>query len=81
MMALVNRIQIPALAEGGLAFGPSMALIGDNPNARVDPEVIAPLSKLKDMMGGNQVEVFGRISGNDIYISNSRTMTARERYS
>jgi len=25
--------------------------------------------------------VFGRISGNDIYISNSRTMTARERYS
>ena len=81
MMAIVNRIQIPALAEGGLAFGPSMALIGDNPNARVDPEVIAPLSKLKDMMGGNQVEVFGRISGNDIYISNSRTMTARERYS
>lgn len=81
MMALVNRVKIPALAEGGLAFGPSMALIGDNPNARVDPEVIAPLSKLKDMMGSNQVEVYGRISGNDIYISNSRTMTARERYS
>lgn len=81
MMALVNQIQIPALAQGGLAFGPSMALIGDNPNARVDPEVIAPLSKLKDMMGGNQVEVYGRISGNDIYISNSRAATARERYS
>ena len=81
MMALVNSIDIPALAKGGLAFGPTMSLVGDNPNARVDPEVIAPLSKLKDMMGGNQVEVFGRISGNDIYISNSRTMTARERYS
>lgn len=81
MMAIVNRFNIPALAEGGLAFGPSMALIGDNRNARVDPEVIAPLSKLKEMMGGNSVEVYGRISGSDIYISNSRTATQRERYS
>jgi len=32
------------------------------------------------MMGGNQVEVFGRISGNDIYLSNSRTGTSRNRY-
>ncbi len=81
MMALVNRIQIPALAKGGVAFGPSLAMVGDNPNARIDPEVIAPLSKLRDMMGGQQIEVFGRISGNDIYITNERTMTARERYS
>lgn len=79
-IGLMNRVQIPALAEGGLAFGPTMSLIGDNPNARVDPEVIAPLSKLKDMMGGNQVEVFGRISGNDIYLSNSRTNNSRNRY-
>ena len=81
MMALVNSIQIPALAKGGVAFGPSLAMVGDNPNARIDPEVIAPLSKLRDMMGGQQIEVFGRISGNDIYITNERTMTARERYS
>jgi hypothetical protein len=39
--------QIPALAEGGLAYAPSLAVVGDNPNARVDPEVIAPLSKLE----------------------------------
>lgn len=81
MMALVNSIKIPELATGGLAFGPSMAVIGDNKNARIDPEVIAPLSKLKDMMGGNAVEVYGRISGNDIFISNQRTATSRERYS
>lgn len=81
MMALINRIQIPALAKGGVAFGPSLAMVGDNPNARIDPEVIAPLSKLREMMGGQQIEVFGRISGNDIYITNERTMTARERYS
>jgi len=81
MMAIINRVNIPALAKGGVAFGPSLAMVGDNPNARIDPEVIAPLSKLRDMMGGQQIEVFGRISGNDIYITNERTMTARERYS
>lgn len=41
---------IPKLAKGGLAFGETQAIVGDNPNASVDPEVIAPLSKLKTMM-------------------------------
>lgn len=46
----------PKLAKGGLAYGPIYAMVGDNPNARVDPVVIAPLSKLKSMMtgGGSQ---------------------------
>jgi hypothetical protein len=30
-----------------------MAMVGDNPNAHIDPEVISPLSKLQGMMGGN----------------------------
>jgi len=81
---LVQRVltpEVPALAQGGLAYGPTTALIGDNRNARIDPEVIAPLSKLKDMMGGNVVEVVGRIKGDDIFLSNARTTTARKRYS
>lgn len=80
-MALINKVAIPALAEGGLASGPTMAIVGDNRNAAIDPEVISPLSKLKDMMGGSQVEVFGRISGNDIFLSNSRSGFKRNRYS
>ena len=80
-MALINKVQIPALAEGGLASGPTMAIVGDNRNAAIDPEVISPLSKLKDMMGGSQVEVFGRISGNDIFLSNTRSGFKRNRYS
>ena len=75
-----ESLEAPALAKGGIAFGPTMALIGDNKNAAIDPEVVAPLSKLQDMMGGNQVEVFGRIQGNDIYLSNARTGTSRNRY-
>ena len=80
-MALINKIPIPALAEGGLASGPTMAIVGDNRNAAIDPEVISPLSKLKDMMGGAQVEVYGRVSGNDIFLSNSRSGFKRNRYS
>ena len=77
---LTQRIGVPALANGGVAYGPTMAMIGDNRNAAIDPEVVAPLSKLRDMMGGNQVEVFGRIQGNDIFLSTARTGTSRNRY-
>lgn len=77
---LLDRIQVPALANGGLAYGPTMAMVGDNRNAAIDPEVVAPLSKLKDMMGGGVVEVVGRIKGDDIYLSNARNSTARNRY-
>jgi hypothetical protein len=37
---------IPRFAEGGTVYGPTLAVVGDNPNAASDPEIIAPLSKL-----------------------------------
>lgn len=54
----INDIpEIPHLANGGLATEPTLAMVGDNRNARTDPEVIAPLSKLRDMTGGELSEV------------------------
>ena len=53
MTSLINKSakeNAPALAKGGLAYGATYAMVGDNPNAAVDPEVIAPLSKLKTML-------------------------------
>ncbi len=53
MTALINKNaqeNVPALASGGLAYGKTLALVGDNANAAVDPEVIAPLSKLQAML-------------------------------
>ena len=44
--------RIPRLASGGLAKAPTLAMVGDNRNASVDPEVIAPLSKLESMLSG-----------------------------
>jgi tape measure domain-containing protein len=79
--AIKNGIAAPKLAEGGLAYGPTMATVGDNRNARVDPEVIAPLSKLKSMMGdmgiGGSLET--RISGNDLIILLNRSQKGLSR--
>lgn len=46
-----NPPLIPKLAKGGLAYAHTLAMVGDNRNAGTDPEVIAPLSKLKDLIG------------------------------
>ena len=46
----INIPEIPKLAKGGLAFGPTLAMVGDNPNASIDPEVIMPISKLENML-------------------------------
>ena len=75
---MIGKIQAPKLAKGGLAFGPTMAVVGDNPNAHVDPEVISPLSKLKGMMGGAMgqrvdVNVTGQIAGDVIRLSAARS--------
>jgi tape measure domain-containing protein len=76
-----SKLAAPALAEGGLAYGPTLATVGDNRGARVDPEVIAPLSKLKSMMGdmgiGGSLET--RISGNDLIILLNRSQKGLNR--
>lgn len=77
-----NKDQVK-LAKGGLAYGETLAVVGDNPNARMDPEVIAPLSKLQGMLGksnGGAVEVYGRISGQDILLSSEKAGRVRTRY-
>lgn len=65
-----------ALAEGGLAYGPTMALVGDNRGAGSDPEVIAPLSKLRQYgLGRQTIEFVGgtfRLSGSDLVLAISR---------
>lgn len=49
----ISHVELPRLANGGLATAPTLAMVGDNKNARTDPEVIAPLSKLENMLGDN----------------------------
>lgn len=42
---------IPMLADGGIAYGRTLAEIGEYSGARANPEVIAPLDKLKQLIG------------------------------
>ena len=70
------------LAKGGLAFSPVNAIVGDNINAQNDPEVIAPLSKLQNILGktNQTVKVVGSISGNEIVLSSDKANIGLNRY-
>jgi hypothetical protein len=67
---------VPAFAEGGLVTGPTLGMVGEGAGITAsNPEVIAPLNMLKNHLNGGgtkQVEVYGRISGNDIFLSNQK---------
>jgi len=49
--AQVALIASQPLAKGGLAYGSTLATVGEYPGARFNPEVIAPLSDLRDLLG------------------------------
>ena len=67
-----------AFAKGGIVSGPTMGLVGEYPGARSNPEVIAPLDKLQNMIGGNRgtqnINVGGqiRLEGQDLLIAIER---------
>ena len=50
MLAAVTAAGIPMLAEGGVASGPTLAMVGEYAGAKGNPEVIAPLDKLRGLL-------------------------------
>tara|TARA_R100001244_G_scaffold126111_1_gene96413 strand:- start:1203 stop:3590 length:2388 start_codon:yes stop_codon:yes gene_type:complete len=81
-IGLIASTPIPQFADGGIVSGPTVGLMGEYSGAGSgNPEVIAPLNKLKSMMAGGvqQIEVEGRLIGNDIWLSNSKTTGLRLR--
>lgn len=69
-------------SQGGLVTGPTTALIGEGIGTTAsNPEVVAPLDRLKQFMGGGtqNVVVEGVIKGNDIFLSNRNTGYNRQR--
>ena len=76
-------LSLIGLADGGLATGPTVAMVGEGRGTTMsNPEVIAPLDKLKSMIGesgGGNVQVFGTIKGADILLSSDRAKNNRNR--
>jgi hypothetical protein len=50
MLAAVTAAGIPMLADGGVASGPTLAMVGEYAGANSNPEVIAPLDKLRGLL-------------------------------
>ena len=72
-------------ANGGIVSAPTMGLMGEYPGAKSNPEVIAPLDKLKNMIGNTggaqQVQVGGsfEIRGQDLVVALERANSTRNR--
>ena len=71
-IAMIAAQPIPQFADGGIVSGPTMGLMGEYAGAKTNPEVIAPLDKLKSIIGdsgGTQTVIPDvRISGDDLLI-------------
>lgn len=67
---------IPQFANGGIISGPTVGLMGEYAGAKNNPEVVAPLNKLKGMLGqdnnGSLIPEI-KLRGEDIYVAFKRT--------
>lgn len=73
-----------AFANGGIVSTPTLGLVGEYAGARSNPEVIAPLDRLKSLMGdsmGSNVNVSGefRLDGQDLVVALERAGNMRNR--
>ena len=69
-----SAVDPAAFANGGIVSGPTMGLMGEYPGAQNNPEVIAPLDKLKDMLGGGNGQFVLR--GQDLVLAMQRSNTS-----
>lgn len=75
--AVINNMletgpKVTAFADGGIVSGPTLGLMGEYPGASTNPEVIAPLDKLKSLMkpsdSGSGFIASTHVSGRDLAI-------------
>jgi hypothetical protein len=70
-----SAVSPTAFANGGIVSGPTMGLIGEYPGAQNNPEVVAPLDKLKDLLGGEGSGQFV-LRGQDLVLAMHRSNTS-----
>lgn len=85
LASVVSAVKnMTAFAEGGIVSGPTMALVGEYAGASNNPEVIAPLNKLRSMIqpaynGGLSGKVEFVIKGNRLVGVLNRTALQSDR--
>jgi hypothetical protein len=70
----IKNLKPKGFASGGLVYGPTLGLVGEGRGTnRNNPEVIAPLDKLAQYLGGSgETMIVGRLRGQDIELQRSR---------
>ena len=66
---LASLMSLPKFANGGLVYGPTLGLMGEYGGASSNPEVIAPLNRLRALLGaggGGRTEVEFHIKGREL---------------
>ena len=63
-LSTISISKIPTLAEGGIAYGDTLAYVGEYQQANTNPEVIAPLDKLSAILDGVMYESLKTIIDN-----------------
>lgn len=84
MQSLVAAVAVTPFANGGLVYGPTLALMGEYSGAANNPEVIAPLDKLRSLIGNtpanSRATIQGRVKGRDLILTiANETRTNRRR--
>lgn len=84
LTAMITSVkQATAFANGGIVSGPTYALVGEYAGASNNPEVIAPLDKLRTMLQPadqvRTVRVVGKIKGRDIVLAQEKEYTHKSR--
>lgn len=82
-VATIAAQPIPQFADGGVVSGPTLGLMGEYSGARSNPEVIAPLDRLKSIIGdtGSSSTVIPdvKIKGDDLLIVFDRANRRKSR--
>lgn len=62
LAAMISQVKgMGAFADGGIVSGPTLGLVGEYAGAKNNPEVIAPLNKLKSLIGDDENGANGRV--------------------
>lgn len=73
---------LPKFADGAVAYGPTLGLFGEYANASRNPEVVAPLDRLRALLGvdggSGEVDFRLRVRGRDLVaVGNKRNKLTR----
>lgn len=83
-LAVAASQKPPKFADGGIVSGRTLAEVGEYSGVKSNPEVIAPLDKLKNLMGGSAQVIYitgeFRQSGTDLVAVIDETQQRQNRY-